>query len=501
MIDAINSPVAPRVTSPCTGEVVQLADEIELLLARGELVSVQIDGENSRAALEHLTAVLPDAIADGRLRLEDDMLPLDAGDPIVVVRTAHESQCDIVLRLANWSRDDFIEYLLAKHPTQCASVMSRLKNANHLLAGGSPLLWQVILDRMAVDESKADVEEIVVNELHARLSTESLARAIADRLIFPASQNDVGVFGHRGEGDSDDTNIMLSRSHSSIRQFLKHEDVRRLFAMERFVDRVRAANIGEMRMLLSGPTRLGHWRAVSKRIAGDLEVQTKLQELFDQNRQFTTANCATLLSMCQSDWRPRGKQMKLCGGRFQNVNWPDIDLRDADLRKASFAAANLKGARLGDAEISGADFSDANLSLADFSCASEPVDLDTLTNSQGNSAPKGKRGSKRKKLETRSHSQGKIIEYANLRFHSRTSFVDAKLTGANLSGCRFRGADFRGADLTNVLARHAEFEDLNLDGATLVNADFSGVTFQNVKLEAVNIDGCDFRGLRSIGKL
>ncbi|MGB7345565.1 MAG: pentapeptide repeat-containing protein, partial [Pirellulaceae bacterium] len=42
---------------------------------------------------------------------------------------------------------------------------------------------------------------------------------------------------------------------------------------------------------------------------------------------------------------------------------------------------------------------------------------------------------------------------------------------------------------------------LNLDGATLVNADFSGVTFQNVKLEAVNIDGCDFRGLRSIGKL
>ncbi|MGB7345363.1 MAG: pentapeptide repeat-containing protein, partial [Pirellulaceae bacterium] len=489
MIDAVNSPVAPRVTSPCTGEVVQLADEIELLLARGEPVSVQIDGENTRAALEHLAAIFPDAVANGRLRLEDDTLTLDSSDPIVVVRTAHESQCDMVLRLTNWSRDDFIEYLLAKHPAQCASVMSRLKNANQLFAGGSPLLWQVILDRMAGDETKADVEEIVVNELHVRLSTESLARAIADRLIFPADRNEVGVFGHRGEGDSADTSIMLSRSHSSIRQFLRHDDVRRLFAMERFVDRLRTAKVGEMRTLLGGPIRLGYWRAVSKRIAGSAEIQTKLQELFKQNRPFTTANCATLLAMCQSDWRPRGKQLKLYGGRFQNVVWPDIDLREADLRKASFAAADLKGAKFCNAEISGVDFSDANLSLVDFGFMSELIELDLQTDS------------KREKLQRRSDLQKKIAEYTNLRFHSRTSFVDDNLAGANLAGCRFRGVDFRGANLTNVVARRAEFHGLNLDGATLVNADFSGVTFQNVKLEAVNIDGCDFRGLRSIGKL
>ena len=492
MIEAQLSPVAPRVRVPWTGDVVPLADAIESLLRTGKPVSIQLDGENASEALRHLAAAMPDDLSSGRLFLEDKTLPLETGEPIVTVRTAHESVCDFVLRLIRWSQDDFIEYLLAKHPQQCRSVMARLKNANHRLGGGSPILWKIILDRMAGDETKSDIEAIVINELHARLATEGLAKAIGDRLIFPAARNEIGVFGHRGEGDSDDTNVLLSRSHSSVRQFLKHEDIRILFAMDRLVHRMQTADLKELTILLSGPAETGKWRQVAKRIAGQSEIESKLQLLFDKNRSHSTTHCATLLAFCRRDWRPRGQRLKLFRARFQNVAWPDIDLREADLRRASFAAADLRGARFQAADISGTDFSDANLSLADFGCL---IDVPKISELQRDNS------ASRSKAIRKTKNAAKLKDYGRISFHLRTIFIDANLSGANLSACRFRAADFTRANLSNAIARHCEWDSVTCEEADLTGADFAGSTFQNIQLRNSKIDHCDFRGLRIIGQL
>jgi uncharacterized protein YjbI with pentapeptide repeats len=380
--------------------------------------------------------------------------------------------------------------------------MTRLENANQRLAGGSPALWRVILDRMAGDESKTDVEAIVVNELHSRLATEGLAKAIGDRLIFPAARTEMGVFGHQGVGQSDETNILLSRSHCSIRQFLKHEDVRMLFAMDRLVERLQTADLKELAILLSGPSEAGLWRRVAKRIAGHSKIESNLQLLFNKNRSHSTSHCATLLAYCKDDWRPRGKRLKLFRARFQNVVWPDIDLREADLRRASFAAADLRGARFQAADISGTDFSDANLSLADFGGLIDVPTINELQTSKSTS----RTNSKQKEESSREIGQNispsiEPKDCGRIKFHLRPSFIDADLNGANLSACHFRAADFTRADLSNAIARHCEWDSVVLEGADLSGADFAGTTFRNVDLHAAKIDDCDFRGIRVIGQL
>ena len=74
-------------------------------------------------------------------------------DRLVIAFLTKEIRGDWLARLdlTPWSDDDLIEYLLAVHPRQCASVMQRLgKSAREGgLLGGVPELWTVVLDELA----------------------------------------------------------------------------------------------------------------------------------------------------------------------------------------------------------------------------------------------------------------------------------------------------------------------------------------------------------------
>ncbi len=55
----------------------------------------------------------------------------------------------MALRLAPWTRDEVIEYLLSVHRDRCAAVMARLRSQDDCVdAAGLPDLWRPVLDRL-----------------------------------------------------------------------------------------------------------------------------------------------------------------------------------------------------------------------------------------------------------------------------------------------------------------------------------------------------------------
>ncbi len=487
LIQQTPAPVTPRVISPRTGEVVRLTDEIEFHLDRGRYVTVKLEGDGKSSAIAHLAVVFSQAIGDCRLRLEDGSIPLEPSQPLVTVRTAMESDSDIVLVLAPWERDDFIEYLLAEHPQQCASVMRRLGTASEHFASGSPSVWRLILDRLAADETNTDIESIVVDELHARINNPALADAIADRYIFPASQQEVGLFGHRGTGEPHDLHVYFSRAHSSVRRCLLHADIQAGFAMHRFIQRFHRGNLQDDRYLLSGQIPRHQFPLLLQRIKHEPKLVSKLLSLFTENRVRVTANCATLLSLCDVQWQPRGPKLQLYGASFPAVSWPDIDLTAADLRNVCLADADLSGAKLVDAKLANADFSRSKLTGASLRPTSDPVVVEESDTDQPSW------NSMLDRLLQRRKKQAAETDLRPVAF--RTRFDRADLSNANLSKHCFRFATFRSANLQHTNAKQADFDHADFTDADLTHANFFAASFTDTHLFGATIDHADFSRL------
>ena len=545
MIEPAISPVAPRVFSPESGAVLQLTDEVELLLASSDAnIKVRLDGEGNVGALSHLRAVFADQVTSGQLRLESKtLLSLDQADPLVTICTdpsflflfptgkqIHDGEFDIVLRLAPWGRDDFIEYLLAKHPKQCASVMARLEHADVGYAGGSPVLWAMVLDRMAGNESKTDVETIVLEEIDLRINNPALSAAVADRLIFPTEPDRIGVLGHSTNGSSADENVFTGDAYSAAAEFLSHERVKFAFAIKRIAQRLRDGDNSEVRLLLQHRIRTMALVRLASEIVGDTQTHAKLALLFKRNRRWEATNSATLLALSDPNWRPRGKTLNLYEACFDEVVWPDVNLQDADLRQATLAGADLSGADLRGCKLSGANFSRAKLIGADFynserfslppntqvviaapaasedELADEPVKpkkgpLSTIKQRMKKMRHRKKRRKRDKGVDdaVQKHRDAmdaiirlERVGMGAINQFQRVNFRSSDLSRANLSGCLFHETDFRGALLSEALVSESIFINTNMDDVDLVGADFSRSAFQSVSLSRVAIDGCRF---------
>src|SRR5262245_16214129 len=115
----------PRV-AVCGGEVPRLLEEVVAeLLAKGERVVVSLvgpSGSGKTTALRHLAARFAD---DARLRLFDDAPPAVAmAGPLVTIlalRVGPTAGTELVLKLAPWSDDDCLEYLMHRHPRDVAA--------------------------------------------------------------------------------------------------------------------------------------------------------------------------------------------------------------------------------------------------------------------------------------------------------------------------------------------------------------------------------------------
>src|SRR5262245_35640691 len=141
MIVPQRAPVKPRVYSADSGAAFPLEDEVQQLLeagARGIITVLGPPGSGKTTALRHLAAVLPHA--EQLVVLDEPDLPsvleyfVPKAVPLVV-RTASPEKAGTLTaplglatyRLAPWTDDDRIEYLLSAHRPRCASVVKRLR--------------------------------------------------------------------------------------------------------------------------------------------------------------------------------------------------------------------------------------------------------------------------------------------------------------------------------------------------------------------------------------
>ena len=179
MLDPVFSPVAPRVFAPSTGDVIPLVDVIADWLEGNQNRRVLVEGDQVLDALRHLAAAFADHVKSGKLHFEESS-PCMPSNVIVSISTKKlPGPFDASLRLANWCHDDFIEYLLAKHPDQCASVVNRLQGANLQFANGSPSVWRLILDRLAECPDPLDIEETVLDQMDMLIASSETGHQVA----------------------------------------------------------------------------------------------------------------------------------------------------------------------------------------------------------------------------------------------------------------------------------------------------------------------------------
>ena len=183
MITPKQAPVRPRVTLPGVEGESLLEDAVRARLDAedwGIIELIGTSGSGKSTSLGHLAHVFA---ADPRLTLADQ--PDATNTAKLLTPAAHRlaicaspsRRCKELYRiaerwrLARWSDDDCIEYLLAVHPEHCASVMRRIQaDPRRRPLAGLPELWRIALDQLAANECMADVNVALRHEALATVS-------------------------------------------------------------------------------------------------------------------------------------------------------------------------------------------------------------------------------------------------------------------------------------------------------------------------------------------
>lgn len=468
MFENIRAPVRPRVLTPGVAEPQVLEDEVRTQLEAGKCGLIELlgpPGAGKSTALGHLAAIFGESsqlvLADRPDETEFDSLLGCAQEALVIFASPASPLTPALIcpwRLAPWGPDEFIEYLLARHRSQCASVMARLKaDPNRRWPGGSPELWQQVLDRFARDESRTDVKQALRDEVDGRLPTPR-SRVLARELCYLRLVPWVADTWHTTE---------LAKTKGvggKLFSLLRHSCIQTLLAAEHVAHWLRA---DEPPALLRDPMPEALVREAAGLIHDDKPVLEKLQKIMDRGNPASHAMAASLLHATNTGWMPAvASAAKLQGAYLSGACWPGIrlaslDVSNADLSDANLVEAwlegvtapqaNLSGINLHGAFLAGFSAEGATLAGADLSCVRAPS--------------------------------------ANFRY--------AKLPGANLEGAllrlaRFEGADLRGARLCRADLSCAWFAASQLDEADFSGADLSLARFYGAVMRVAEFAGARF---------
>jgi uncharacterized protein YjbI with pentapeptide repeats len=482
--------VQPRVASPSSGEAVLLHDEIGALIERGAVGAVAVVGglgSGKTTALRHLEAVLP-PWADVKLVDEPgspDEVVLLAHDRLVVFTACGQKLPQGVIatyRLAPWSRDDRIEYLLKAHWSRCASVMERLKGADDGgILGGVPELWALVLERMAMDRSVSDVRAVLRREVDDRsggvavrdgVSVLCLEAVRRGRVLGPAEL----------PGEVDD-----------LVRLVRHPTLQLLMAADRLAADVASGRHGKALAHALPPGLVSECGRVMADSPAAIRELRRL--LVDDNRNHDPM-ASSLLHAAGVVWRPAPpRRAYLQGAYLAGARWIGVDLEAVDLTRADLEGADLWRAKLIQARASftrlvGAQLREADLTLCDASFAEFTGATMSRVRADGG-----------RFKQTR-------FAHADL---SDSSFRETDLTGAVLAGARFRGAnlwkarldgaDVEGADFTGANLEDAGLNGLKLRLARLDGARFGGADLSGCDLEGVALESPDFHDAVLTGAL
>ena len=465
MVEPVQAIVRPRVIGS-DGVARPLDDVVDALLTRGGkevLVLIGPSGSGKTTALRHLAAT-PGMQSKRqpcfRFIDSEDWPPQDAGSedygaPLTIAAACSSTvEWRQTYRLAPWGRDELVEYLLARHPAACGSVMSRLRDDS--LCNGLPLLWVIVLDRLANDKTLPNVRSAIACHLQ-------------DMKLPPEIM--LGLRGHAWRAMNDDEMteglplpVQESVDSAEQRRFLNSEPVQFLLACEHVVEQLRSPR-GQQVLRRRLPDDL--LPLVADALRSDRKVIKQLEFLLTRkaDRLFHAA-AATILIAIDNSWRPREimQEANLQEATLNHICWPGIDLSGADLSKASLNNANLTRATL-----AGATLFSASLKNADFQHA-KLIGGVSLAHAD---------------------ASGARFQMANLNC---AVFEDAELDGVNFDGASLAGASLMQARIVRTSFRGTDLSGAAFAGARLIESDFTEANLQLAHLDGLDLTSCCFDG-------
>jgi uncharacterized protein YjbI with pentapeptide repeats len=491
MVEPKRAPVEPRVFRPGSTYALPLVEEIRALpgeRTREPVAVVGPPGSGKTTALAHLAAVLP---ADKNIVYFDEPSPAEIQayslDHLVVHTTSSsDSNPSRVgpFRLAPWTRDELLEYLVAVHKDQCGSVMSRLPARGRLAFDGSPDVWQIILDQLASDASIPDAQTALSRHVETVLGSTDLANQ--------ARRGCLDILMTTTDPATTLKKLQKARFAGECDHLLRHREVQLLLAAEQIAHELAGdSDCDFLRVRLPGELV----RSAGAKLTGDDRRLERLKK-FLAGPSATHAMAASLLLAADKNWAPgRGSVRQLARAFLSGARWPGAELSDANLAEADLSQADLHGSTLDHAQAGA-----VNLQHADL------------------------RGACLWKLE----ALGANLAGADMaHVHAQAArFIEANLESACLSEAYLKdtsfraanliGADFRGANLTKAVLLAAKLTDADFSGADLSEAVLTDVRLRDTRftaarlrkarlercdLEDVNLDRADCRQAKLEGAL
>ncbi len=456
--------VRPRVFSRESGDALPLEDEIAASLTSDQRRAIQIVGpwgSGKTTALRHLASIIPPYMA---------MTFLDDADPLEVALALQHSSVvftspntllpnrESIRRLAPWTRDESIEYLLARDRRRCASVMSRLTEDTGDWLEGIPELWSLVLDRMVVDDAILGPRHAMRLELEERLGDPKSRRVVEADCFRWLTASDKSP-------DELDTILRRNLFDKSLYRLIRHRPVAVLLVADRI-----AADLAESHL---SPTFADFWPGdliteAGLRVARNAKALEHLRKLVaGADRRFHPM-AASLLHAARVGWRPEHPLPRLAGAYLQRASWSGIDLRSTNLRGVDLSQADLTNALLDRANLRGARLEQADLENASLK-ETLMVDADLCRARLVNAKAPG------------------------------AGFAAARLVAANLEEATLSGADFKGAFLKNARFAKASLEGTDLTGADVEGADFSDANLGHALLRGLNLTATRLTGARFVG--
>jgi uncharacterized protein YjbI with pentapeptide repeats len=482
MIQPKPAAVKPRVVCPQSGETVPLESVVHELLNRGCRQQICLwgpAGSGTTTALEHLAAALPPGANVSLVDGDAPPAPFRPGDALVVYtskprRPESDALPTAMYRLAPWSTDDAVEYLLARHKPRCASVMGRLQAATDLDAlNGLAELWCIVLDAMADDDALRDANSALKAYLNRHLvdpKMRSLAQTYCLTSLKGSESIPLQYADRLRAGGCDD-----------VLRALRHRAMQVLLAAERVVADLKSRDRCDY---LTGRVPRALIKECAHGVAGERIALSHLHRLA-RNDPLLQPVAASILHATPGGWKPTGNRVcNLSGAYLDDAHWPRVRLATAELSRANLSHADLTYALLQRAVAETADFQHARLrsaSLEHLQAAGANFSHADLSKAHARAADFAAANF------TSANCEAAFFCEANLHNAdlSGASFARADLTRATLVGAEIDATDFSGANLRRAVLARLSLRKAHFTGARFVEADLRWVDLEYVELPGV----------------
>lgn len=438
----IHSVVRPRFVSTHTGDRLLLGDAVEEVIADHDTGTIEIDGDSGSGkstAIKYLLQLVRDrpGIYFTEIRTNSDAPTSSAQN--VVAR----------FKVAPWTQDDCIEYLLSVRKADAPTISRCMSVADFDFLEGSPELCVIALNEMMANDSLSSFTDAITQHLISQTRNDLRDLPVAGDLVT------FGTTLTHGEHKKELT--------PNVSRLLRQKPVRLIAAALRISrdlnGRKKFASLVQVVPKIGVPD---HREVLYSLIADwiDLEGLRRLtEELASDSQKSIHPLLASIVAKKNQAWRPTPSSKPILHGAIlRNMDWVGADLRRLRLTKADLSGSNLAGAMLTKSNAVGVRLNGVDLTSANMD-GLHAVDA-TLTGADMTSAT----------------GIGAIFSWGDL---SGVSARGACFRDAQFRNCKLKQADLREVQMWGVDLRDADLTDADLTGAELNRAVLNGVDFRN----------------------